>query len=63
MIDACEFCGTFQRVTIEKIEENGDAHVVCGDCLSLFQEEQEHPDEDIKPVEFKKFKWREVPSV
>ncbi len=63
MIDACEYCGTFQRVTLEQIEENGDAHLVCPNCLSLFWSEDEKERELPKPVNYEKYKWKEVSSV
>ena len=40
-IDACEFCGTFQRVQIEVI--NNTSHAICDSCLNeqIYYEETE----------------------
>ena len=62
MIDACEYCGTFQRVTIENVTEDGDAQVICSDCLKMRWNECEDLEKPEK-VNYKKYKWKEVSSV
>jgi len=40
VIDACEFCGTFQKVTFEII--NGTSRATCDPCLDeIYYEEAE----------------------
>jgi len=63
MIDDCEFCGTFQRVTIERVEEDGDARVVCSSCLKMFWDYEDDEKEPSTPVNYKKYKWKEISSV
>ena len=60
MIDVCEYCDTFQRVTVEDVEDNGDAHLICSTCLAMRWGEEIEP---TKEVNLKKYKWKEVSSV
>lgn len=45
------------------MEDNGDAHLVCADCLSLFWGDDEEERELPKPVNYEKYKWKEVPCL
>lgn len=64
MIDACEYCGTFQTVTIEKVEDNGDARAICANCLSMFWNDEEDEEvEDTELVSCENYKWKEISSI
>ena len=61
LIDACEYCGTFQRVILHRLEDDGDVVAICHECLKNIEaEEEDYNKEDVKYTKPENFKWSYV---
>ena len=60
LIDACEQCGTFQRINLQKITDEGDVVAWCDNCINTFGSNIQEKVEPKKKVNYKKYKWKEV---
>jgi hypothetical protein len=56
IIDACEYCDEFKRVSFEDINDKGEFVTICEDCAKMFSENT--PIVAKEPI--KKHKWRFV---
>ena len=59
-IEACDYCGCFDAVNIEK-NADGDIVFVCEKCYPMFADwYKDDIKEEDRPKPTKKFKWEEV---